>query len=532
MKRFPAICPAVLVLVCRLLSAADHESDRPLNVLMIAIDDLKPIGSVFAEEPGNFLQHIYPDKKLRTEVANRMTPNIQRLADQGVTFMSAYCASPACNPSRAALMTGIRPHKSGLTTNAGGIFFREYEYEGRRYLEDAITLPQHLKAKGWYTASTGKIYHRRNDRKSADYPLSWTDWVDVTGDAGERVPSKFETKGLKWGQEGDSSARFVKLDDYRKADFMARVLENGQASFDGETFKVSEDHPFFLALGIFRPHLPFYATKDLLDLFPEEEMTVTYELLEKFKLDGDDVPEYAFKWSGLSRNAKGEPELGDDRFTLMLEHGRSVDPDEGDLKGWKDMLKHYFASCAIADRAVGRILDGLENSPYADNTMVILWSDHGYALGEKLHVTKFALWDSANRVNLFIKDPRNPQGAGQKCFSPVSLIDLYPTVVAMAGLDLPDPRITGHDLSPLLKKPGAKWRVSAQSTYSSVDNNMIRNARYKLIQYENGSREVYDMRRDPEEIKNLAGKRSARKAEAQLDKLHTIAIEEGTYSDN
>lgn len=187
---------------------------------------------------------------------------------------------------------------------------------------------------------------------------------------------------------------------------------------------------------------------------------------------------------------------------------------------------------AIADRAVGRILDGLENSPYADNTLVILWSDHGYALGEKLHVTKFALWDSANRVNFFVKDPRNPQGAGQKCFSPVSLIDLYPTVMAMAGLDLPDPRITGHDLTPLLKNPIAEWRVPAQSTYSKVTNNMIRNARYKLIQYEDGSREVYDMRKNPEEFNNVAGKRSARKAETQLDKLHAIVLEEGMYSNN
>ena len=506
-----------------------HSSKRPLNVLFIAIDDLKPIGSVFAEDPGNFLQHIYPDKKLRTEVAKRMTPNIQRLADQGITFMNAYCAAPACNPSRAALMTGIRPHKSGLTTNAGGTFFREYEYEGVRYLADAQTMPEYLRKHGWYAASTGKIFHNRTSAKDSDNPRSWTDWTNVSGDAGERVPSKWKSDGLDWGQEGDDHTSLTLLDDYRKADFMARVLETGQASFEGTTFKVSEDEPFFLALGIFRPHLPYYATRDLLDLFPAKEMTVTYDLLELFKQDADDVPEYAFKWSGLSRDKKGKPELGRDRFTAMLEHGLSIDSDQGDLKGWKNMLTHYFASCAVADRAVGRILDGLENSPYADNTMIILWSDHGYALGEKLHISKFALWDDANQVNFFIKDPRNPQSAGQMCFRPVSLIDIYPTVMAMAGLKLPDDRITGHDLTPLLKDPKAAWHIPAQSTYGQVNNNMIRTERHKLIQYEDGSREIYDIPADPEEFNNLAGKPSIAKTEAALEKLHRIAIEEGEY---
>ena len=515
-----------------LVQASHHKGDRPLNVLMIAIDDLKPIGTVFAEEPGSFLKYVYPDKKLRNEVANRMTPNIQRLADQGVTFMNAYCASPACNPSRAALMTGIRPHKSGLTTNAGGTFFREYIYGGVRYLEHARTMPQWLRENGWYAASTGKIYHNRTSYKNSDNPKSWNDWANVAGDAGERVPSNWESQGLTWGQEGEDDASYTLLDDYRKADFMARVLETGSATYEGTTFKVSEEQPFFLALGIFRPHLPFYATKDLLDLFPEEEMDITYDLLEMFKNDGDDVPEFAFSWSGLDRDERGDPILGNDRFTTMLSHGLRIDRNQGDLKGWKNMLKHYFASCAIADRAVGRVLDGLENSSFADNTMVILWSDHGYALGEKLHITKFALWDSANQVNFFIKDPRNPQSAGKRSFRPVSLIDIYPTVMSVAGLALPHKRITGYDLTPLLANPNAEWSVPAQSTYGDVDNNMIRTESHKLIQYVDGSREIYDMIKDPEEFDNLAGKRSVAKAEAQLNELLKIAIEEGAYTSN
>lgn len=512
--------------------ASQHSSERPPNILFIAIDDLKPIGSVFAEDPGNLLQHIYPDKALRTDVANRMTPNIQRLADKGITFMNAYCAAPACNPSRAALMTGIRPHKSGLTTNSGGIFFRDYEYEGARPLADAITMPEHLKANGWYAASTGKIFHSGSDYGKSDGARSWTDWTNVGGNAGSKTASDWKAGGLDWGQEGTDSATYHQLNDYQKADFMARVLEHGQATDQGTTFNVSTEQPFFLALGIFRPHLPFYATKDLIDLFPTEEMSVTRELLEAFIQDADDVPEMAFQYSGMARNEAGDPILGNDRFTKVLAHGLTKQAQDGDLHGWKDMLMHYFASCAIADRAVGRVLDGLEKSPFKDNTIVILWSDHGYHLGEKLHVSKFAFWDDAAQVNFFIKDPRNPQSFGQRCYRPVSLIDIYPTVMKAAGLELPSDRITGHDITPLLENPQAAWTIPAQSTYRSVDNNMIRMESHKLIQYEDGSREVYDLTSDPEEFQNLAGRRSYAETEQLLKQMHDIAIREGTYPEN
>ena len=520
---------AVLLSACIPALADNHGTERPPNILFIAIDDLKPIGSVFAEDPGNFLQRVYPDKALRTEVAHRMTPNIQRLADSGISFMDAYCAAPACNPSRAALMTGIRPHKTGFTTNASGVFFREYEYEGVRPLANAYTIPEYLKANGWYTASTGKIFHSTGNYELSDGARSWTHWTNVGGHAGDRKASIWKTDGLDWGLEGDDSSSYRQLNDYRKADFMARVLEQGEATDQGTTFKVSEDQPFFLALGIFRPHLPFYATQDLLDLFPPEEMSITRELLKEFTQDSDDLPEYAFRFSGMARNEAGDPVLGNDRFTRVLSQGLSIDPNDGDLTAWKSMLTHYFASCAIADRAVGRVLDGLENSPYKDNTMVILWSDHGYHLGEKLHATKFALWDDAAQVNFFIKDPRHPESAGKKCYRPVGLIDIFPTVMTLAGLELPSERISGHDLTPLLKNPNSRRPVPAQSTYQDVANNMIRTQQHKLIVYTNGARELYNLDKDPEEFDNLAGKSSHARVERHMKEIHDIAIQEGSY---
>ena len=529
MKRTTLLLLAAHFLPFAAASADNHSSERPPNILFIAIDDLKPIGSVFAEDPGNFLQRVYPDKELRTEVANRMTPNIQRLADAGISFMDAYCAAPACNPSRAALMTGIRPHTTGFTTNASGVFFREFEYNGIRPLADAKTIPEYLKAHGWYTASTGKIFHTGGSYEKSDGARSWTHWTNVGGNAGSKTPSIWKKDGLDWGQEGDSSATYQQLNDYQKADFIARVLENGQATDQGTTFRVSEDQPFFLALGIFRPHLPFYATRDLIDLFPAEEMSITRELLDEFIQDADDLPEIAFRFSGMARNEDGDPVIGNDRFTRVLSHGLTIDPDDGDLKGWKDMLTHYFASCAIADRAVGRALDGLENSPFKDNTLIVLWSDHGYHIGEKLHASKFALWDDAAQVNFFIKDPRNPQNAGKKCYEPVGLIDIYPTLMQLAGLELPSDRISGNDLTPLLENPGATRATPAQSTYQHVDNNMIRTQEHKLIVYHDGSRELYDMHEDPEEFHNLAKKRSHASIEKQMKGIHEEAMEGISY---
>jgi len=518
----------LLFLLASAMTTLASAADRPPNVLFIAIDDLKTIGTLYAEEPGNFLQHVYPDAKLRREVANRMTPNLQRLADSGVAFMNAYCAAPACNPSRAALMTGIRPFNSGLTTNAGGIFFRDYEYQGVKPLADATTLPELLQANGWYTASTGKIFHTAASFQAADAHRSWTAWTKITGGAGNKQRSLWSPPSLDWGREGGPRATFRELNDYRTADFVAGVLSSGEATHEGTPFKLSPDTPFFLACGLFRPHLPYYATQDLIDLFPADEMTITRELLELFTQDAGDLPAQAYRWSGLALDSDGHPTIGKNRFVDILTHGRKRQSDDGDLAGWKDMLTHYFASAAIADRSVGRLLDGLQAGPYGDNTMVILWSDHGYHLGEKLHQSKFTLWDAGAHVNLLIRDPRNRQSAGQKCYRPVTLTDLYPTVAKLAGVALPSPRITGSELTPLLENPQAKRSAPAHSTYQEVTHNMVRTDRYKLIRYEDDDQqiELYDMQRDPEEFENLAGRESVKQVEQELKEVLKKSLEE------
>ena len=511
LKTFPFVaflsCILSLASDADLLHGEETEASAKHNILMIAVDDLKTIGSLYKDDPGNFLNRVYPDPALRQRVANRMTPNLNRLAACGVTFTNAHCAAPACNPSRAALMTGIRPSDSGLTTNAGGRFFRDYQYNGKATLSNAITLPQWLKEKGWYTATTGKIFHNGGSYRHADGERSWTQWTNVPGNAGSKTRDAYSPKSLDWGREGDSNSTFHELNDYRKADFIATLFEEGR-TLDGETeFILPENQPFFIACGIFRPHLPFYATQDLLDLFPTDEMSITQELLEEFTEDANDLPQVAFKWCGLSLNEKGHPVIGKDRFVDILNHGRRITNSDGHLVGWKRMLQHYFASCAIADRCVGRLLDGLQSSQSYSSTTIILWSDHGYHLGEKLHETKFTLWDDSTNVNLLIADPQQPSTRGEVCDSPVSLLDLFPTVCNRLQVGLPNQQILGNDLSPLLANPKAHWPHPVITTYESVKSNMIMHGDYKLIRYDEAepSYELYDLKKDPQEFENLAG---------------------------
>lgn len=500
----------------------------PPNILFIAIDDLKRIGGYFADDPGNFIPRVYPDPAVRAQIINHLTPNMDQLAAEGVSFMRAYCASPACNPSRAALMTGIRAHKTGLTNNKGGIFFRDWTFGGVQPLADAVTLTEHLMANGYYAAGTGKIYHGTSFY-ATDGNKSWEDWEIVTGNAGSTSNTVYANGGspIGWGQEGPDSASYTNMLDYRRAEFIAKALETGSSG----SISLPAGKPFFLACGIQKPHLPYYATKDLADLFPTQQMTgVTRELHDEFLNDCGDLPPTGLVESG-GAIAGDDVVLGSDRFVTILQNGLDINPVDGDLNGWKDMLKYYFACSALADRAVGRLLEGLANSPYADNTIVILWSDHGYHLGEKMHVTKFALWEDSAGVHFIIKDPKYPQGFGIKCQRPVNLSDIYPTVCARVGLPLPDPRITGHDLAPLLADPRTPWNIPSLCTDDYTNSNMIAMDRFKLIRYKGDSSdaELYDHDADPDEYHNLIGNPAYAAEQADMFNILDIAVEEGTF---
>ena len=483
----------LLAAICLLEGVVSAQ--QPMNVLFIAIDDLKRIGGYMSEEPGNYLQWIYPDPDKRAEAKSYLTPNLDKLASDGVAFTHAHCPTPACNPSRTALMTGFRPFDTSFTANGDGKF-RDWPDP----LGSAITLSQNLIAHGYYAAGLGKIYHTNNH---ADPEYSWVDWLNRSwGTIGPAIESPWSPRNTNPNTNvkfGIAKGKISEQNDYVNADFIATLMEKGSATIDEKTYYLPSDKPFFLACGIFRPHLPFYAPKELVDLFDANELDLTRQRLNDALADLNDLPPGGL--GKCSANSDGTVTKGG--FRMILQHGLGIDPVDGDLKAWREFVRHYLASAAFADRCVGRLLEGLANSPYADNTLVVLWSDHGWALGEKYRIKKFALWMEEAECVLIIKNPNQPQSAGSLCRHTVSTQDLYRTIHSICGIPVPI-HVAGRDISYSLVEPNSPWDNAPLSTISDIDHT-IATGEYRYIRYDNDSSddELYDENADPDEIKNL-----------------------------
>jgi arylsulfatase A-like enzyme len=413
--------------------AAAAESSAKPNVLFIAVDDLNDwIGAL----GGN------PDVK---------TPNLDRLAQRGVLFRRAYCAAPACNPSRVALLTGLRPSSTGVYHNSQPF---------RPVLPKAVTLPQHFMAHGYRVEGGGKIYH-------GSYPDKQS-WHAYFAKKGDPAPANLPANGIKGTGHFDWGPLAVadeEMDDYKVTQWACSFLKEKQAK------------PFFLAVGLFRPHLPWYVPQKYFDQFPLDKITLPQVL----DTDLDDVPPI----------------------------GRQMARPDGDHKkviqsnNWKKAVQGYLASIAFTDACLGQLLDTLDKSPYADNTIIVLWGDHGWHLGEKHHWRKFALWEEATRVPLMITAPGVTK-AGGRSDRTVNLIDLYPTLSELCGLPV-RPELEGTSLVPQLKDPAAAREQPSVTTHGR-ENHAVRTERWRYIRYRDGTEELYDHQNDPMEWTNLAAK--------------------------
>ncbi len=421
--------------------AQGAEWERP-NVLFIAVDDLNDWIGALGGHP------------------QARTPYIDRLVDRGVLFANAHCAAPACNPSRAALMTGIAPHRSGVYLNA---------QPWKPVLHDKVTLSQHFMQNGYYAIGSGKIFHG-----SFPDPESWhAYWPSQTQNRpSDPKPKVKSVSGLNrahfdWGPLDVDDAE---MGDTKVVDWVIEQLQK------------HHDQPLFLACGIFRPHLPWYVPRSYFDRFPVGQI----QLPEHREDDLQDIPA-----AGV-RMAKP---TGD--HAAVREHGQ-----------WHAAVQGYLASIHYADKQIGRLLDALDASPNANNTIVVLWTDHGWHLGEKQHWRKFALWEEATRTPLvFVAPPGTPgltQGttAGTRIDKPVSLLDVYPTLVDLCGL--PERGgLSGQSLVPLMADPQRKWERPAITTHGRL-NHAVRSDRWRYVQYADGSEELYDHQADPMEYTNLA----------------------------
>lgn len=424
------LCRLTLFLVLTCSALAQSKPD----VLFIAVDDLNDWTSYLGGHP------------------QARTPNIDRLVARGTAFTNSHCAAPACNPSRAALMSGLRPWQTGIYTNGD---------PAQGVLKDVVTINRHFLANGYNTRGAGKIYHNFNAEGRND---TWSEWAGLFPSINDHDAN---LNGLKRGHFdwGAVEATTADMGDTKSTDWAINHLKTAPT-----------DKPLFLALGYVKPHLPWYVPKMYFDRFPlaEIQLPVTKDG------DLDDVPTAGKKMAG--------PE-GDHASVL-----------KGDQ--WKKAVQAYLATISYLDDQVGRLLDGLDASPRKNKTIIVWWTDHGWHLGEKEHWRKFALWEEATRTSMAIVAPGISK-PGSVCTAPVDYTNLYPTLCALTGLPVPD-HVKGASLVPLLKDPAAKWDEVAVCTHGK-GNHAVRDAQWRYIRYADGSEELYDHAKDPYEWTNLAG---------------------------
>lgn len=394
------------------------------------------------------------------------TPNIDRLAKQGVRFTRAYCQGTYCGPSRASFMSGYYPHATGVL---GYI-------SPRKAIGDRATWAEHFKNNGYHTARVSKIFHMgvpggiEKGTDGADDPRSWTERYNSPG-------PEWKAKGKGETLEGNPDGKkpvvggntFVVVE----AEGDDLVHSDGKTAAKAcELIDKLKDRPFFLGVGFVRPHVPFVAPKNYFEPFPAESM----KLPPKIKGDWDDIPPAGINYK-TSKNMKM------------------------DVVKQRKAVSGYYASVTYMDAQVGKVLNALEKSGVSDRTIVIFTSDHGYHLGEHDFWAKVSLHDESARVPLIIKVPGK---APAVCNSLTELIDMYPTISSLCGLNVPK-RIQGKNISKMLDDPKHEVRKAAFSVNGK--GFLLREHDYAFIQYsENASKglELFDMKSDPNQYRNLA----------------------------
>ncbi len=435
----------------------------PLHPFVLAFFAVLVRGASFAAEnpPPNVLLVILDDENAfagRTDLAPvPVTPNLDRLARRGVLFANAQCGAPVCNPSRTALLSGLRPSTSGIyddeqdTMPAGHILTR------------TTSLPNYFRDCGYQTAGGGKVFGSAFGSVVKNHV--WDVAMDTGGKAQkhdatppqEKLPLSGLTGKHDWGAFPD---RRDEMADWQLAGRAAEFLVKPQPK------------PFFLACGIVKPHTPWYVPKEYFDLFPPDRITIS-------DLAADES-------AGVPAVAREKVHRNDAALVARR----------------KEMIAAYLAASRYADDCLGRILEGLDKGPSRDNTIVVVCGDNGYQFGEKNIWAKGRLWEGSAHIPLVMAGPGIKQDQTVK--SPVSLVDLYPTLLALASLPT-RADLDGVSLVPLLQNPTAPWERPALTT-GGCNNHTLRTERWRYIRYADGSEELYDHDTDPLEHLNVASK--------------------------
>jgi choline-sulfatase len=398
------------------------------------------------------------------------TPHLDRLASRGTLFTNAHCQAPLCNPSRTSVLLGLRP-----TTT--GIYGLSPSYRDVPQWRERTTLPQAFHRAGYYTATTGKIYHGGVAKAGGGE----FDVVGKAGGIGAR-PAKKLVPPTPMGNNplvdwGVFPHRDEDKGDYQVATWAIEQLES-----------MPRDRDFFLAAGFFLPHVPCYATQRWFDLYPDDDSILPLVRDD----DRADTPRFSWylHWH-----------LPEPRLKWVRENNQ-----------WRNFTRSYLATVSFTDAQIGRVLDALERSGRADDTIVIVWSDHGWHLGEKGITGKNTLWERSTRVPLIFAGPGIARGA--RCSRPAELLDIYPTLVELCSLNVgdiaaktrvspQDPPLEGTSLVPQLNDATAPRERPAVTSHNQ-GNHAVRSEHWRYIVYADGSEELYDYRTDPHEWTNVA----------------------------
>jgi arylsulfatase A-like enzyme len=447
---------SVSILLLAMMFFSCQKKEDQLNILMIAIDDMNNWIGVM-------------ENKART-------PNIDALAGAGILFNNAYSVVPLCNPSRTALMSGLGPGTTGIYDN-------EKNFRDMPGGKDIVTLPQYLREFGYEAVESGKIYHHPrwggDEPDPFSDPVSWS--IQRKGGIGTPGVELYldEHGHAKW-MEGDWKGIFPENAYVLMRGVWGPVpYENEEcgdwqsAQYCADYLMEEHDKPFFLACGIFRPHQAYLAPEKYFDDYPLESI----DLPEVPEDDMDDLPDIA---------------PGNSPFFEFIK-----EKDQ-----WEAAVQGYKASMSFADDCVGHVLDALERSQYRENTIVVLYTDHGYQLGHKNQWSKYRLWQQSTNTPLIFQYP-GMKNRGEVCTEAVSLLDLYPTILELANLPQSEV-LEGETLVPWLDDPSLKKETPVLITQRKGNHSVVWK-NWNLIRYEDGAEELYDHSVDPREYRNLAG---------------------------
>ena len=434
------------------------------NVLFIAVDDLNTmIGPI-----DNF--------------SNAKTPNFERLAKMGVTFTNAHCQAPLCGPSRASLMSGLRPSTTGIYGMTPDDKIRS---EDNPVTKDITFLPEYFENNGYRTMGIGKLFHINAPK-------------GVLNENGGRVKGfgPYPEKRFVWDGFGTSKQKKRKYG--RTSTDWGAFPENDTLMPDHksvnwviERLHKKYEKPFFMGLGFLRVHVPLYVPQKWFDMHPLETIKTPPYLSD----DLNDIPNVGLQINDLPMMPSTE---------WAIESGE-----------WKKIVQAYLACMSYVDYELGRVLDALESSDYADNTVIVLWSDHGYRLGEKGTFAKHALWETATKAPLMFAGPNVPKG--KKIHAPVEMLSIYPTLLELSGLPAYN-RNEGISLVSMMQNKENEKDAHAITTFG-MNNHTIKMDGYRYIQYEDGTQEFYNHNTDPNEWKNEAANPEYK---VQIEKMKTF----------